>query len=174
MLKYLIKDLWNTLQYLPYMLVAGTLVCIVAFMTNYRRKQKGRETENLFLTICFYTYLALVLILTFLSREGSTNLRIDLQIGSSLGINSRNDAYILENILLFVPYGVLIQMYFKKQRGVVLSLISGFFTSLVIELLQLVTRRGIFQIDDIITNTLGCVIGFVIFKCFKFIRVPKC
>ena len=39
----------------------------------------------------------------------------------------------------------------------------GFFTSLGIELLQLATQRGFFQIDDILTNTLGAVVGYLFF-----------
>lgn len=40
---------------------------------------------------------------------------------------------------------------------------TGAFTSICIESLQLVTGRGYFQIDDILTNTLGMFLGYLVF-----------
>ena len=37
-------------------------------------------------------------------------------------------------------------------------------TSLGVETIQLITGRGYFQVDDILTNVLGAVIGYVIFR----------
>lgn len=167
MIKYLLKDLWSTIQYLPYVVLAGIMIGMVALLVQSARKQRGLETEALMIKILFFTYLAVLLIITFLSRESNGDLRIDLQIGSSLGINSRNDAYVIENILLFIPYGFLWTMLRNRSKGFISSFIIGLLTSWAIECLQLVSGRGIFQIDDMITNTLGCVIGFVIYQCFR-------
>lgn len=167
MIRYLIRDLWNAVQYLPYAMLAGIVICIIALCIKHLRKRKGKETDALISKICFFTYLALLLIITFLSRESNGSIRLDLQIGSSLGINSRNDAYVIENILLFIPYGFILAMLRNRRGGFWSGLFIGLLTSWGIECLQLVSGRGIFQIDDIITNTLGCVIGFMIFKCIN-------
>jgi glycopeptide antibiotics resistance protein len=42
----------------------------------------------------------------------------------------------------------------------------GFLTSLFIEILQLVSARGIFQADDIITNTIGSLVGYLLYGLF--------
>jgi glycopeptide antibiotics resistance protein len=43
--------------------------------------------------------------------------------------------------------------------------------SLFIELTQLITTRGVFNVDDIIHNMFGCFIGFLCFKlCYKVVK----
>ena len=48
----------------------------------------------------------------------------------------------------------------------------GAVTSFGIEFLQLVTRRGFFQIDDILTNVLGTVIGWLVFRMIVLLFGP--
>ncbi len=64
----------------------------------------------------------------------------------------------LLNIILFVPVGLLLKAAFPalKKRTVILT---GAGMSVCLELLQLVMRRGLFEFDDMINNTLGAVIG---------------
>lgn len=59
------------------------------------------------------------------------------------------------NIICFIPIGLLCG---KRWRGILIGL--GF--SLFIEIMQLITKRGYFQIDDLINNTIGTLIGVII------------
>ena len=77
--------------------------------------------------------------------------------------SNRNNALVVENVLLFVPYGFLLPWVFEKVRGFFKTGFWGLLTSVCVEVLQLVSGRGYFQIDDILTNTLGTLIGFLIF-----------
>lgn len=61
---------------------------------------------------------------------------------------------IIVNILMFIPIGFL----FGIKAGWKGIPIAALF-SLIIELIQLATRRGLFEFDDIIHNTLGAAIG---------------
>ena len=54
--------------------------------------------------------------------------------------------------MMFVPIGLLAEQH-------ALPLAIG--ASLSVELLQLVTRKGMFDIDDIISNILGTIVGVV-------------
>lgn len=65
---------------------------------------------------------------------------------------------ILLNILLFVPFGGLLKMTFRKIRLSV-SWLVGFLFSMAIELCQLVFHLGLFEWDDMLHNSLGCLIG---------------
>ena len=65
------------------------------------------------------------------------------------------------NVLLFVPYGFLLGLYFKKCL-VRNSIFVGFATSFGIELLQLITRTGTCETDDVICNTMGCWMGMMV------------
>ena len=68
------------------------------------------------------------------------------------------------NIILFIPFGFFTIMVFKRFAAGVLV---GFFLSVSIEALQLFTGRFV-QLEDILMNTLGMVIGcllaFLVFK----------
>lgn len=68
------------------------------------------------------------------------------------------------NILLFMPLGYLLPSifnFFKHKPW--FTVIAGFLLSLTTELLQLVTRLGSFDVDDLINNTLGSVIGVILY-----------
>ena len=57
-------------------------------------------------------------------------------------------------------------LIFKKCQCWYMTYLGGFATTLFIETIQLITKRGIFEIDDIINNTLGCAIGYGIVMIF--------
>lgn len=100
----------------------------------------------------------------FFSREsGSRHKGLDLEFLSTWGINDRNNAFVIENILLFIPFGVLCPMTFRGLRKFWRCLLVGMLTSLFVESLQLLTGRGYFQIDDILTNVLGAVAGYLLY-----------
>ena len=76
----------------------------------------------------------------------------------ALPIFTRNVMEILLNIIMFIPIGLLIGGSMPKQRGKVLLI--GCVLSIVIETLQLITGRGLCETDDVIHNTIGCLIGY--------------
>ena len=64
------------------------------------------------------------------------------------------------NIGLFVPFGCLLPIVLRWARSWHGMLICGFLTSLGIESVQLLLNRGIFDVDDLFTNTLGAMLGW--------------
>ena len=67
------------------------------------------------------------------------------------------------NILGFVPFGFFLPLISKRFRyGFVVALL-GFLTSTLIEILQMLTKAGVCDIDDVILNTAGAVIGYILF-----------
>ncbi|MBQ7300419.1 MAG: VanZ family protein [Clostridia bacterium] len=75
------------------------------------------------------------------------------------------EGYIL-NVLLFVPYGYLLP-YIKKKPFLKQTVLYSFLLSLCIEYFQFLFKRGIFDIDDLICNTVGGLIGGMIFHIFR-------
>ena len=74
-----------------------------------------------------------------------------------------NFGEIIMNVVSFVPLGIYTGMLFKKwifRQNIFLF----FLTSLIVEALQFILKVGAFDITDTITNTLGGVIGLMIFK----------
>ena len=68
------------------------------------------------------------------------------------------------NILLFIPMGFFLPYFLKRIRQGRLSIIITAFTSLSIEILQLLTATGEFDIDDVLLNSCGGMIGYFLFR----------
>ena len=67
------------------------------------------------------------------------------------------------NAIMFAPLGFLLPAYFERYRHWGRTLAAGFLTSLTVELIQLFTFRAT-DVDDLIMNTLGCLVGFLLAK----------
>jgi glycopeptide antibiotics resistance protein len=83
--------------------------------------------------------------------DGSMNL--DIPIKNLFG-----------NFIMFLPMGIYLPYYIKKANKVSVFTISMVSLLFVIEIIQLVSRRGSFDIDDFILNMLGALVGFSIWK----------
>ena len=69
---------------------------------------------------------------------------------------------VLQNIFMFVPIGFTLAVIFKKHRIIIPTLISFGF-SLCIEVCQLLLKSGFFELDDLFNNTLGAIIGIILY-----------
>ncbi|MFR2840732.1 MAG: VanZ family protein [Zhenhengia sp.] len=69
------------------------------------------------------------------------------------------------NIIMFMPLGFLLPLIWKSFRNGVGVLVTGVGFSLAIEIAQLFNRR-LTDVDDLIMNTMGTLIGFIIWKVF--------
>ncbi len=73
------------------------------------------------------------------------------------------------NVLIFVPLGWLWAMA-SKHRNFITALFFTLLVSLGVEVIQLLTKIGSFDVDDLFLNTLGGCIGYIIFSVFCAIR----
>jgi len=72
----------------------------------------------------------------------------------------------LGNIGWFVPFGFLMPMLLNRERFLKI-IILGFAFSFTIESLQFIFRLGVAELDDLILNTFGTAIGYLVFKLKK-------
>lgn len=68
------------------------------------------------------------------------------------------------NVLVFVPFGFLFPMVFKNGKSFFTMLLNAFVFVLGIEVFQLFSAFGAFDVDDILLNCLGAAIGYVVYK----------
>lgn len=73
---------------------------------------------------------------------------------------------VLGNIIMFIPFGFLgwIFLDLRKLKPLLFSFISCI---IIVEALQYFTRMGIFEVDDIILNTFGVYLGWVLCRCIE-------
>ena len=80
---------------------------------------------------------------------------------------------IIGNIILFIPMGFFIPFIWKSKTYYKKTLLIGIVYSFCIELLQYIIsfllwfNYKVTDIDDILLNTLGFIIGFFLYKLFK-------
>ena len=113
-------------------------------------------------------YLFLTLVATVITRSPTVEARIILEPFRTYRQYYTDDFTWFEiraNILLFIPIGFLLPMIIKKQ--IWLPPIIGIGISVIIELIQLITHRGLCETDDVISNSIGFLIGFAFFWLIK-------
>ena len=70
------------------------------------------------------------------------------------------------NILLFVPLGLGL----SKKEGWTYKYLLPFLFSIIIETIQYFTRFGVFEVDDLICNTIGGILGYEMGKQISGVR----
>ena len=69
---------------------------------------------------------------------------------------------IFGNIIMFIPFGILLTILFNYKF--IKPFIVFEIGLITLELTQYISRRGVFDVDDIILNTVGFLIGYAIIK----------
>ena len=77
---------------------------------------------------------------------------------------------IFGNVAGFVPFGYILPVLSDRLRNALLIVVSGLSLSLCVETAQLFFRVGSFDVDDLMLNTLGAFLGYVLFCICNEIR----
>ncbi len=120
-----------------------------------------------FLNIGYYSilffYTCLLINIVFFARDARQSINLvpfDMIKEQGFTLN------VYGNIIMFIPLGLYLANYLKGAKwGKVVAGIVG--ASLSIEVLQYVFKRGASDIDDLILNTAGGLIGVFIYLVLK-------
>lgn len=74
------------------------------------------------------------------------------------------------NIAAFIPFGAILPVLHRKFRTFFYMTFTTFEFSLIVETIQLVFKVGSFDVDDLLLNTIGGMIGYLIFAIMNQIR----
>ena len=151
-----------------WMLLAG-MTALVTYIL-YKRGQIKASTAIILPILIFY--LSFILTITILERTPSRHARYELDLfWSYKRIMSGTTALLAENfwnVVLFVPLAAMLAIIFDaravkgKRRWIWVTVFVCVLLSAGIEIVQLITHRGLFEFDDIIHNTLGALIGVAV------------
>ncbi|WP_341348358.1 VanZ family protein [Paenibacillus sp. FSL H3-0469] len=148
------------------------LAVIGAFGLSYAiyRKKGGKRKLPLkkgITVLLLIMWFGIVMVLTTFSRgqnfEGWINLRLFSGYLSAWHQWSLSEfQLIIFNMLMFLPLGFLIPLLGKRTRRFMPVLLTSLAVTIGIELIQMISRRGIFELDDILHNTIGSIAGYLI------------
>ena len=77
---------------------------------------------------------------------------------------------VVGNCVAFIPGGFLLPVISRRCRSFISCTLVGFVISFFIECTQLIFRVGSFDVEDLMLNTLGVAIGFIMNAAIKKIR----
>ncbi len=80
---------------------------------------------------------------------------------------------LIGNIVIFIPLGMFIPYLFPKHENFLLFIFTVIISISLVELIQFVTRYGTGDIDDVILNTTGAIIGYIIYMIIVFNKKRK-
>jgi len=152
-------------QMLVFSIIAIILVNIFIYIYTLITHEKISWSDRFFI-ILLVIYVCFMYMITIDKREpGNRNeIHLMLDFGNLRGdyLQIQQAVYCLLNFVFFIPLGVILSILQKRKKffcriGTVI--IQSFFASMIIEILQLITRRGYFETTDIVINTAGGFVG---------------
>lgn len=169
------ENIWNNIimdfrQPISYLFPAIIITMAGVLVFKIYKKGKGRIR---FSCILFIIYIEILMQTAFFSREPGSRQQIDLNLFGTWGQTAIAHAYFIENIIMFIPFGLLAPMVFERMRKVRFCVFIGFLCSCGIELSQLITQRGYCQLDDVVTNTVGMLVGWGIWKMLSSVGMAE-
>lgn len=154
------------------------LISITNSMAVNKRKSTGIRA---FAIVLFFLYFVVLFYFLFFSEEmGRTysereyhynlipfhEIKRFIHYYEVLGM----EAVILNlvgNVVAFMPFGFFLPVFATRCRTIWNTLLYSFELSVLVELIQLITKVGSFDVDDIILNTLGGILGYIVYKIVR-------
>lgn len=132
-----------------------------------------KEKVKIIDILLFIIYCLFLIYILFLRRSKNISVKYNIVpfktyieyftkiINSSIDIKTAILNFIA-NIFLFVPMGYFLPKIFKKVNSFNKTTIISMLIIILIEVMQYITKLGIADIDDVILNTIGAMIGYKI------------
>ena len=150
----------------PYEVYVGLLAlfCLGIVIILVR---KGRKAQCYVARLLLVEYIFLLYCSTVLFRSSNVEREVSLtpfwsyvkiHDGDTTGLLPEN----IFNVAVFVPVGLLLGWAHKRMTWKK-TLFIGISISVSIEILQFFLRKGLCEVDDVIHNTLGCLIGALLY-----------
>lgn len=165
--EYIVSEI-NIIPRTVYVVMLSIIIVGVIALIAWKRKESSKYISGLLLG----EYLFIIFGLTVIYRKTHHKVSHFITPFWSYKVLFQGEApslldEIIMNVVLFIPVGLLLGSQLtkdtKKKRWLVVILV-GMGISLGIEVLQMTFKKGSFEFDDIFHNTLGCLIGFLLWQ----------
>lgn len=163
------KQLYDALNYVPdgciwaadisIIILIGMFICKFLLHKNIRWCNWFKIVPLFF----FAVYIYCVLQLTILSRTVGNFGNVDMRFLVRWNESNEQKAFLIANIIMFIPLGILLPMFGKVLRHILIVFPIAMLDSIAIETIQLKYQLGFCQLDDVVANSIGFLIGYLIF-----------
>lgn len=160
---------------LPYIKYSIALIIILlAAYVVYRKffyKKYPVQLSTFIVVTLLICWAVVVLGITTLSRPAFFTGELNFSLFSGY-LNAWNKwslsefQLIIFNMIMFMPLGVLLPLLHRKNRSFWRVFFLSFMFTLCVEVFQLVSGKGIFELDDLLHNTIGSMAGYFIVMAF--------
>ena len=142
-----------------------------------KKNNSWKIVLNILIVISFVIYIAALLYFTIgksapVMMNGETRRANFVPFGTirryikllSSGGSSIAYLNLIGNIILFIPMAVYLPWFVKGLRKFWKDVLAALAIIILIEIVEYITGRGSLDVDDVILNLLGAIIGYGIWK----------
>lgn len=136
--------------------------CLLMYKSKFSLKKKIVSTV-------LYLYSYNLLVITLLMRDTKSCFSYNFLpfFLDRFDIQNKGVWDCVFNALLFLPLGFFIVCLSENKHKYRNTMFFGFCITLLIEVLQLITKLGEFELDDVVFNTLGTAVGVGLYPIIK-------
>lgn len=168
-IEIVITRIVSALMYIPSGCIWALIIVAILLITGLilkfglHKKVPFIFWPRLIVYFLFIVYAYCVLQLTVFNREPGNFGGVDWRLFARWSENDAQKAFLIANIIMFIPFGLLLPMMFKFTKHIIISFSIAVLSSVIIETIQLKFQIGNCQLDDVVVNSAGFLVGFLIY-----------
>ena len=171
MKEFFLQYIGNLYKDVPSSVYAGLLSVFCIVVVICVANKGGKKEWRLLFKIVFAEFLFLIYSTTIIFRTAKESVEYHFSPFWSYFAYDKVERpeLLLENIMnvmVFIPLGFLFSAGFYQMKWWKVMLV-GLCISLSIEILQYFFKLGVAEFDDVMHNTLGCLLGYLFFMLLK-------
>jgi len=167
-------NMYRIETYIKLAIIFSIIISVIYLPILFALKKKGRSIIRQLsylalgcsVFIIIFATILFVLPITFNPEQHFLSLIPFQRVIVGVNVSRTIIAEMIPNVLMFIPFGIFIPIVFIQTRKLHKTALSVFLFTFSIEFLQYFIGRKS-DIDDIITNLLGGIIGYGIYKFFN-------
>ena len=171
-------------HYFPEIFVSRIIISVIAFalfcaVSLFLYKRQKFNKIQCFAAILLSLYIVVLLYFTVVGRYSHEEYSYEINFFNSYRWFFKYNGeqvlrQLLINLFMLVPVGFLLPIIIKAKHKYLITMTLSLLLTTFIETMQLLIKCGSFEIDDIINNFIGAVLGMVLYAlCSKLINYKK-
>ena len=166
-------------HYFPELFVNRIIISVIAFavfcavsIVLYKR-QMFNKTQCM-AAILLSLYIVVLLYFTVVGRYSHEEYEYTISVFNSYRWRFKSNGeqllcQLLINLFMLTPVGFMLPVVIHSKHKYLITMALSLLLTVFIETMQLVTKCGSFEVDDIINNFIGTVMGILLYMLFNII-----